>query len=352
MKPWIQWIAVCLIVSVVQAGAQEAPPVVDPSAAAELSRRLNEVVARVGDRQILRREVAVLMQIKLAQRGMRVAPEDIPAFEFAALEEIIGRQLLLNEARGRAPSNLTERVAAQMAKARSEFGDEEKFRRALEQARMTPDEYQTQVRDSVLFGMAVEQMIKEHGKVSDDEVQKFYQDNQTTFRTPEVVAISHIMLRVPDGAADELRQAKRAQIEAARALVKGGESFAAIARKVSEDLNTADNGGALGNVRRGQLPPDIEAAAFHLKPNTVSDVVVTPAGFHIFTVTDRKPSQALTFQQVKSQIEQMLRERTGMEYVRQHVAQLREKVKVEILLPSPTPASRTNGVPVGTLPTK
>lgn len=328
------------------AGAQETRPATDPAAAAELTRRLNEVVARVGAKEIRRREVAFLIQVKLQQRNTPIGPEKIPAFERDALEEIIGRQLLLDEAKGHEPKDLDQKVADQLAQAIKQFGDEEKFAQALQQVQMTRVEYLAQLRESVLFAATMEQLITAHGPVTGEEVQAFYDSNKTGFRTPELVAVSHILIRVPAEASPEVRQAKQAQIEAARSLVKGGENFAAVARKVSDDTQTADSGGALGVFRRGQLPPDLEAGVFNLKTNDVSQVITTPAGLHVLTVTERKLPQVLTLEQVKPQIERMLRERKGMEYIRQHVAELRKAATVEILLP-PLPAGNgTNAAPV------
>ena len=327
------------------AGAQDNVPATESAANTDLARRLSEVVARVGTKEIRRRDVAFLIQVKLQQRNTPIGPDKIAAFERDALEELIGRQLLLDEAKGNEPKDLDQKVADQMAQAVKQFGSDEKFGEALKQARLTREEYLAQLREGTLFTSAMERMIKEHGPVTAEEVQSFYDANKDGFRTPELVAVSHILVRASPEASDEVRQAKRAQIEAARSLVRGGENFAAVARKVSDDPNTADNGGALGVFRRGQLPPDFEVAVFNLKTNEVSEVITTPAGLHVLKVTERKPSQALTLEQVKPQIEMMLRERKGMEFVRQHVADLRKTAKVEVLLP-PLPAGNgTNAMP-------
>ena len=310
----------------------------------ELTRQLNEVVARVGTKEIRRRDVAFLMQIKVQQRGLKLTADKIPAFERDALEEIIGRQLLLEEARANEPKDLEAKVGEQLAQAVKQLGGEEKFAQALTETHLTREEYVTQLRETVLFAALMERLLKEQGQATEDEVRKFYEENKAGMRTPEVVALSHILVRLAPDAEDLVRQAKRSQAEAARTLVKSGEKFAAVARKVSEDPNTADNGGALGYFRRGQLPADLEVVAFSLKTNEVSEVIATPAGLHVLTVTDRKPAQQLTLDQVKPQIEMLLRERKGMDYVRQHVVELRQKAKVEVLLP-PVPAASTNSMP-------
>jgi peptidyl-prolyl cis-trans isomerase SurA len=71
--------------------------------------------------------------------------------------------------------------------------------------------------------------------------------------------------------------------------VKNGEDFATLAGAYSEDPGSADKGGELGFVNRGELDPAFEAAAFALKkPNDISDVVESTFGFHIIQLIERR----------------------------------------------------------------
>ncbi|HUM45455.1 MAG TPA: peptidylprolyl isomerase [Chitinophagales bacterium] len=71
--------------------------------------------------------------------------------------------------------------------------------------------------------------------------------------------------------------------------VKNGEDFATLASTYSEDPGSADRGGELGFVNRGELDPAFEAAAFSLKkPNEISDIVESAFGFHIIQLIERR----------------------------------------------------------------
>lgn len=71
--------------------------------------------------------------------------------------------------------------------------------------------------------------------------------------------------------------------------VKNGEDFATLASTYSEDPGSADKGGELGFVNRGELDPAFEAAAFSLKkPNEVSDIIESAYGFHIIQLIERR----------------------------------------------------------------
>ncbi len=81
----------------------------------------------------------------------------------------------------------------------------------------------------------------------------------------------------------------RASAEKARERLTGGEDFEALSRQMSRAPNAAD-GGAIGWVARGQLPPEFEAAVFALQPGQASTPVASNAGWHVFQVVERQPA--------------------------------------------------------------
>ncbi len=64
--------------------------------------------------------------------------------------------------------------------------------------------------------------------------------------------------------------------------IQAGEDFAVLAREHSIDAATARRGGDLGEFYKGELAPEIEKAILSIKPNEVSGIVKTAAGYAIF----------------------------------------------------------------------
>ncbi|MCU0293856.1 MAG: peptidylprolyl isomerase [Thermoanaerobaculaceae bacterium] len=94
----------------------------------------------------------------------------------------------------------------------------------------------------------------------------------------------------PDGLRLRLRQLvlpDQAAAREARERLRKGEDFAVVSRQVSRAPN-ASQGGLLGWVSSGQLPPEFEAAVFGLGPGELSEPVPTTAGWHVFQVTERR----------------------------------------------------------------
>jgi parvulin-like peptidyl-prolyl isomerase len=77
-----------------------------------------------------------------------------------------------------------------------------------------------------------------------------------------------------------------ATARAVRDRIRAGGDFVAISRELSRAPNARD-GGMIGWVERGQLPPEFEAAVFGLAASEVSEPVESNAGWHVFQVMSR-----------------------------------------------------------------
>jgi peptidyl-prolyl cis-trans isomerase SurA len=117
------------------------------------------------------------------------------------------------------------------------------------------------------------------------------------------IKAAHIMVRLPENAADSVIATARKKIDEIYAKVKAGEDFGALAMNFSDDRTTGKNGGQLPWFGTGKMVPEFEAAAFALKENNqVSEPFRSPYGFHIVKRLDRKGLQP--FDELKSEIKQ------------------------------------------------
>jgi peptidyl-prolyl cis-trans isomerase D len=179
-------------------------------------------------------------------------------------------------------------------------------------------------------------------KVSDDQVNEYYELNRTRYMHPEMVSISyveltsdnlakdipvdekavrqlydqyvtsvaskeqrkaqHILINLSAGADAETQQQKKAQIESLLARINKGESFDTLAKENSEDPGSAPNGGDLGWVSKGMMMPEFEAALFKLKKGQVSDVVKSSFGYHLIRFNEVKSSPVASFESKKSEL--------------------------------------------------
>ncbi|HVI19181.1 MAG TPA: peptidylprolyl isomerase [Gaiellales bacterium] len=102
------------------------------------------------------------------------------------------------------------------------------------------------------------------------------------------------------------------------ATLRGGASFAALARQVSASAS-AQNGGDLGWVRVSAITPDLRDQIEALPVGQISDPIVSPAGVHIFQVRDQRAVAAAAPQDraaVEQTIQQEQIERQSARYLR------------------------------------
>jgi peptidyl-prolyl cis-trans isomerase D len=154
------------------------------------------------------------------------------------------------------------------------------------------------------------------------DVQRYYTDNMPQYTTPEQIRASHILLNT--GGKDEA--AVRKEAEAILAQIKGGADFAALARKVSEDTGTKENGGDLDFFSRGRMVPEFEEAAFALQPGEVSDLVRTQYGFHIIKLVERRPGSTRSLDEVRAQITEQLSAQMADEQIAEQARRLDERI--------------------------
>jgi hypothetical protein len=96
----------------------------------------------------------------------------------------------------------------------------------------------------------------------------------------------HIMMTPPIEATQAQRDSVRAALDRVRARIQSGERFEDLARQLSQDPGSAQNGGDLGFFARGDMVQPFEEAVLALEPGEVSPVVETPMGLHLIRLEE------------------------------------------------------------------
>ena len=108
------------------------------------------------------------------------------------------------------------------------------------------------------------------------------------------------MLLLPQKSAKDLQRRAELRIDSIYNALKRGADFAALARKLSDDKGSAQQGGELPWLQKGQTLKEFEDAAFALKQGEISKPVLSPAGYHIIKMIERR--SFLPYDSVKADI--------------------------------------------------
>lgn len=145
-----------------------------------------------------------------------------------------------------------------------------------------------------------DQLVAEQ-QPSDEDLQELYESQSLRFVTPEQRLASHILINI-DGSDADAERAALAAAEAAKRRVDDGEDFAEVAKAVSADIGSAEQGGELGWLERGITDPSFEAALFELEAGAVSDPVRGADGYHVILAREIRPEQAKPFAEVRAEL--------------------------------------------------
>ncbi len=158
--------------------------------------------------------------------------------------------------------------------------------------------------------------------VTDAQLRAAYASSMDSFRTPERVKVRHILL-MTQGKSDAEKKAALTKAQDLLKQVKAGADFADLAKKNSQDPGSAQNGGDLGFIVKGQTVPPFEKFAFSAKPNEISDLVTTEYGYHIIQVEEKEPARVKPFEEVKDSIADQLKKQGVNEKMQATVDQAR-----------------------------
>ena len=253
---------------------------------------------------------SALDQIMVGAKGQAAASnQQLPAdFEARALNQLITIQLLLQTANDADRAAGQKDADLQYTNILKHFGSEDAFERQLKAVGMTMDELRAKALQEATAKAALKRDL--NVTVTDDEVQKLYNDRPADFEEPEKAHVQHLLLMTIDPttqsplSADQVA-AKRKQIDALLVRARAGEDFTNLVKQYSEDPGSKATGGEY-NFSRGQMVPEFEAASFSMTNGQISDVVITKYGFHIIRLLGKSPAKKVELATVSDDIRNYL----------------------------------------------
>lgn len=276
------------------------------------------------------------------------------------INELVIKKLIDQEVSKRKIKVSKEDMDKQLKTIIDKVGSKEKFNALLKENGVTTAQFKKDLADEVKIQKLVDSLSVV--SVSDKDAKKFYNENQDKFKNPDKVRASHILIsanpeelkakiaETPEGkklSAAELDAAVKKDMAAKKAkaeeilveIKKNPKAFAKVAKAESDDTVSAKMGGDLGFFAKEEMVEPFAKAAFSMKPNTLSNVIQTPYGYHIILVTDRQKAGVEPFENVKSEIKEFLTNQEKVKVLQQFIDTLKNNAKIEYNDPSFNPSS-------------
>ena len=182
------------------------------------------------------------------------------------------------------------------------------------------------------------------GQPTEEELKKAYTEEAARFVTPEKRRASHILISLPAQTTDEQAKEALTKIQDIAKQARAGADFGTLAKKYSTDGATSHGGGDLGEIRRGAIPKELEAAAFALKSGEISQPVRSTYGYHLIKLAALTPEKRKPFADVRKELMDVVRKRKGEE----KFFELSEKFR-NLVYEQPdslVPAAKALGLPI------
>ena len=222
------------------------------------------------------------------------------------------------------------RQAIEDVKRQNKINSQEAFQAALASQGLTFDQYRAQLQEQLERLRLVSMEVRSKIQVGESEMRDYYEANLAKYSEDESFHARHIFFRISEKAPAE--EIKRAMTSALLVLAdaKSGKDFIELAKTYSEDPAARKDGGDLGIFRKGDMLPELEKTILAMKPGEVSELVVTPAGFHIIKLEERIKGKVKPFESVKAEIEEAIYRKKSEERFNLWAKELRSKASVEV----------------------
>jgi len=252
---------------------------------------LDRVVVVVNDEVITRLELdrdARVASEQLRRQGTPLPAQDV--LEKQLLERMITKRALLQYTR-----QTGLRVSdADLDRAIDQIAERNKItpsalRETVEHDGIPYNRFREDVRAELLIQRLREREVDSRVIVSDAEIQSFLRGQENQTDKVDEYNLAHILVAVPEQATPEQVRARRTRAETALAQIRQGADFRQVAAGFS-DAPDAFEGGAMGWRPAARLPGIFLEAAKNLKVGQSSEILRSPAGFHIVLLIDKRGS--------------------------------------------------------------
>jgi parvulin-like peptidyl-prolyl isomerase len=278
-------------------------------------------------------EVMTGLKSAAVAHGQVIPQARLVQFEGQMLNRLIQVQLLLQKATAADKAEGAKKAGLQMTALLERAGSQEALNRQMKALGMSPDELRSKVTQETTAQAVLTREL--NVTATDVEATNFYTGHPAEFEQPEMVNLRHIFLMTVDPVTHapltmEQQQNKHKLAENILKRARTGEDFVALVRQYSEDPTSKDNETTLARGNSG-TPPEVEAAAFSLTNNQISDVITTTVGYDIVKLLSKTPAKKVEYSTIADKLKDYLIQQKAEKLAPVYLDKLQKDAEVQIL---------------------
>ncbi len=290
-----------------------------------------DVVITVDGQDITHGQIMQATQMRLMQMSRQVPPQQLsqlyPRIYQEVSEMLVANILLGNAAAKSSLAVSDEALAEEIAQIEANAPEGKTLQDILAENEVEMADWKEDLREQMLVGKLVEEKTAVIEEATTVEAAEFYEENIDSFKMPESVSASHILLAFAPEDTDETKATKKEKLAELHEEILAGGNFEDIAAEHS-DCPSSQQGGSLGTFGRGQMVPEFEEAAFGMTAGDVSDIVETQFGYHLIKVTERTEGGVQSLADVKDQLLDYLTTQKKQEALVAYINELKENTDI------------------------
>jgi hypothetical protein len=223
-----------------------------------------------------------------------------------AKENVVNRTLLEQESVKRFGEIDDATVESRFEELKSEHGGDQNFYDNTGFNRGDHQVILAKLKSSLTVDRLLEAEVKIPDQATEEELERYYQDNLQRFLGEEEVRVSQIFI---EPSSHEAAREAYIALRAVRRELLAGKDFDQAAREHGSDEDREID---LGWMKQGQTMPEVEAITFSMEVGEISPIVATHYGFHLFKVTERKEAKPIPRGEIQGFEEKYLSERRAI----------------------------------------
>lgn len=290
-----------------------------------------QIVARVNDRVITNSDVTrAQTQLDQDARQNSWSLEEYNRNQKNLLRDLIDQQLLLSKGKQLGITGDTELIKRlDDIRKQNHLDSLDDLEKAVEQQGISYEDFKANIRNGIVTQQVVRDEVGSRMQISQADIEKYYKQHQDSFTQPESVHLNEILIPTSDNATAAQLTAAEDKAKKIEAKLKTGGNFADLAKKYSGGP-TAQQGGDLGQFKRGALAKVLEDQTFSLPAGGYTPPIRTKQGYIILQVSEHTPGGTMPLQKAEPQIEQALYMQRIQPAVRRYLTRLREEAYIDI----------------------
>ena len=174
------------------------------------------------------------------------------------------------------------------------FQNQADFQKFLVRSGLTQADVFYQQRNQLLQQKLTEKVTKAEGKVTDAQIQAYYDKNKSKFATPERRDLRIVLTK------------SKAKADQARSALDSGQSWKSVTSRYSIDQASKAQGGKLSGVAKGQQEKALDDAIFKADKGKLVGPVKTQFGYYILEVNKVTEAKQQSLEDSKASIKQIL----------------------------------------------